>query len=81
MTYSCTGHGAPNQSFIYEKKSKKLLRMFAKRGPNRLADMLIIKSYENSPKRIEQYTQEGKLVIKWEDFYDTIINDYPEFLL
>jgi len=55
--------------------------MFAKRGPNRLADMLIIKSYENSPKRIEQYTQEGKLVIKWEDFYDTIINDYPEFLL
>ena len=75
MTYSTTGY-CENSKF-----DKEFLSHFQQRGKNRLADILIVKDIQTSERRINQYIENDKIVLKYTEAEAYLRKNYPEYFL
>ena len=81
MTYSITGHWYIGVEPINKKSIKSMLNKLNKRHKNKLADILIINPKQSSERRIQQYIDNNKIVIKYENCYNYLLSNHPELFL
>lgn len=79
MTWSRTGYTPGADRSLLNTVTKA--GFLQKRGPNKLADILIVESTEVSEKRIIQYKEKNKIILYHFAVDNFIRQNFPEALL